>query len=256
MDGLIKLITSSKKRVDIIIELSKNPCTLADLSRTLNSKPPNVVAQLKKLESEGIIESKGGRRYGLSEFGRLVYEVMVGFRMSMKIIKKHDMFWKSHDISSIPEHLLRRIGELGQCSVIQNPSEYIYEIHEDVVSNIILSNKIWGIYSVYHPKYPKLFSKLVSDGKSLNLIITKSLFKKLAEEIPDKLHDMTIYIIEENIKLSMMVSDKFLCLVLYSKAGQYDTEKFLISFDKTALNWGIDLYNYYKEKSERVITSS
>jgi len=46
MDKLIKLITSSKKRIDIMSELSKNPCTLADLSKALNSKPPNVITQL------------------------------------------------------------------------------------------------------------------------------------------------------------------------------------------------------------------
>ncbi len=250
MDKLIKLITSSKKRIDIMSELSKNPCTLADLSKALNSKPPNVITQLKKLELEGIIESRG-RIYGLSEFGRLIYEVLMGFRNCIEVIKKHDSFWKTHDTSSIPNHLLRRIGELGDCSIVKNPSEYIYEIHEDVINNIISSNKIWGIYSVYHPKYSLIFSKLVKDGKKINLIITEPLFKKLIREIPDNIKDMEIYITHENLKISMIVSDKFLCLILYSKNGCYDAEKFLISFDDTALIWGTDLYDYYLKKSKK-----
>jgi len=251
MDKLIKLVISSKKRIEIISELSKNPCTLANLSKALNSKPPNVITQLKKLESEGIVESRG-KTYALSEFGKIIYEVLMGFMGCMDIVKKHDYFWKSHDTSSIPNYLLRRIWELGNCNVIKNPSESIYELHEDIISNIMSSNEIWGISSVYHPKYSSLFSKLAKDGKNINLIITEPLSKKIVEEIPDKFDNINLYIIRDDVKLSMIVTDKFLCLVLYSKNGCYDAEKFLISFDRTALMWGADLYEYYLKKSRKL----
>ncbi len=89
-------------------------------------------------------------------------------------------------------------------------------------------------------------------GKNINLIITEPLSKKIVEEIPDKFDNINLYIIRDDVKLSMIVTDKFLCLVLYSKNGCYDAEKFLISFDRTALMWGADLYEYYLKKSRKL----
>lgn len=251
MDKLIKLIISSKKRMEIMSELSNNPCTLTELSKNIHSKPPNVITQLKKLESEGIVESKG-RIYRLSEFGKFIYEVLIGFIENIEVIKHNSGFWKSHDISSIPNYLLRRSWELGYCKIIKNPSESIYEIHECISSNLLSSNEIWGILPVYHPKYNFIISNLAKNGKKINLIITEPVFKKLINKITDKYNDINIYIINETIKLSMIVSDKFLCLILYSKNGCYDTENFLISFDKSALRWGMDLYRHYLKKSKKI----
>jgi len=253
---LIKLLIASEKRYKIILNLSGNPKSLSELSKIINVKPSNLLPHIRKLECEGLIESKNGK-YLLTESGKLVKELFLGVIFGMNIIEKYKDFWNSHDISSIPNSLLRRIYELGECKVVKNSSEDIYELHEEFIRNIGLSSKIYGISSVYHPEYPLTFLKLAKSGKDINLILTESVFDKVKKKNPKELKEYLeldnakMYVVED-AKLAMVVSDKFLYLSLYFKNGVYDVSEFLISYDESALMWGKELFDYYLKKSKEI----
>ena len=66
-----------------------------------------------------------------------------------------------------------------------------------------------------------------------------------------ELGNAKMYVVKD-AKLAMVVSDRFLCLSLYFKNGVYDVSEFLISYDKNALMWGKELFDYYLEKSKEI----
>ena len=174
---LIKLLITSEKRYKIILNLSDNPKSLSELSKIIDIKPSNLLPHLRKLEFEGLVESKNGK-YVLTESGKLVKELFLGAILGIEIVEKYKDFWNNHDISAIPNNLLKRIYELGNCAVVKNSSEDIYELHEEFIKNVKLSSNIYGISSVYHPEYPLMFLKLAKTGKNINLILTESVFNK------------------------------------------------------------------------------
>ena len=63
---------------------------------------------------------------------------------------------------------------------------------------------------------------------------------------------MKIYLIDE-LKIAFTVTDTFLSLGLFTLDGRYDVTMDLVSEDKKALKWGLDLFEYFRKKSRRVI---
>lgn len=75
---LVEVLTSSDKRSKIVLMLSEGPMSLAELTTKLGSCSSNVIPQIRKLELEGLVESRE-RAYTLTGFGRLVCELYSGF---------------------------------------------------------------------------------------------------------------------------------------------------------------------------------
>lgn len=256
LQRLLKLLITSEKRCKIILELSDVSKSLAELSKTLDITPSNLLPYLRKLEYEELVKSKNGK-YSLTESGKLVKELFLGFMLGADIVEKYMDFWNNHDISPIPNNLLKRIYELESCEVVKNPLEGIYELHEGFIRNIEVSDNIYGISSIYHPDYPLTFLKLAKTGKNIYLILTENVFNKVKEKNPKELNEYLelgnakMYVVKD-AKLAMVVSDRFLYLSLYFKNGVYDVSEFLISYDKNALMWGRELFGYYLNKSKEI----
>jgi predicted transcriptional regulator len=67
------------------------------------------------------------------------------------------------------------------------------------------------------------------------------------------MEDTRLFICDNKIELaSSIVTDLFISLSLVSKDGRYYNHE-MVSFEKSALSWGQELFNYYMEMSDRVI---
>ncbi len=254
---LLKLLANSEKRGRIALMLAERPRSLAELSKKLGSSSSNVLPQIRKLERKGLVKADDGT-YSLTEFGKLIAELFSGFLSGIEVIERHKNFWIEHDISCIPDHLLRRIHELQGCHIIENPPESIYEPHKEFVENIGSSTFVYGISSVYHPAYPKIFLDLAKSGKDINLILTERVFdkvkKKNSRELEEylSLENTAMHVSKKEVKLAMVVTDKFFSISLYFKNGIYDSSRDLISFSKTAILWGRELFEYYLNTSREI----
>ena len=58
LQRLLKLLITSEKRCKIILELSDVSKSLAELSKTLDITPSNLLPYLRKLECVGLVKSK------------------------------------------------------------------------------------------------------------------------------------------------------------------------------------------------------
>jgi predicted transcriptional regulator len=56
--------------------------------------------------------------------------------------------------------------------------------------------------------------------------------------------------VDEDIKIAFTVTEKFLNFGLFSHDGMYDATMVLINYDKDAIQWGEELYEYYLKKAE------
>ena len=107
-----------------------------------------------------------------------------------------------------------------------------------------------------------MFLELAKSGKNVNLILPKNIFSMIKEKNRPELSEYlglkntAMYVISDDIKLTMAVTNRFLSISLYFKDGAYDFKRDLISFSGSALSWGEELFNHYQNKSGEIKQSN
>ncbi|HEY9205401.1 MAG TPA: winged helix-turn-helix domain-containing protein [Candidatus Methanoperedens sp.] len=257
INKLLSTITYSRKREDLLIFLIDGPKTLEDIRTSLNVTSSGMIPQIRKMEEQNLVRQEG-KTYVLTDTGMIIAEAFNSFIKTINVIEKYEDFWTTHDIKAIPPALLEKIGDLGNCTIIEHRMENIYEPHREFLENILKSKKIRGVSPVVHPMYPDFFLKMVEKGSDISLIFTRNVFNKVKKEYGSllarglKFKNGSLYVSDEDIKLAFVATEVFFSLSLFFKKGGFDTTKDIISFDKSAILWGEKLFNYYKERSEEI----
>ncbi|VVB91161.1 Methanogenesis regulatory protein FilR1 [uncultured archaeon] len=254
MQDFLNIISSSDKRKKILLSLQDDPKTLGDFRRTLGFTSTGMLPQIRILKERNLVKQDDGQ-YTLTEIGQVVAGHLQLLVETLEVVEKHEEFWREHDVGAIPFPLLMRISELDDTRIIDNGIEELFEPHKEFIENILNSKKVMGISPIVHPNYPEFFLQLAERGTEVSLILTRKAFNKIEKEYNDMLvrglsfKNGSLYISDEDIKLSCAITDVFLSISLFFKNGVFDSSKDLVSFDKPALLWGEELFNYFKERS-------
>lgn len=111
---------------------------------------------------------------------------------------------------------------------------------------------MYGFCSIYNKDFPGLFNSL-STSKEVKIILAKDVFEKVRESHQEDLEDflqrgeMYVY---DNSRLTFVVSGGGLTMNLYHNS--YDSSNILICETNDGVNWGLNLFRYYLERSTRV----
>ncbi len=257
MSDLLDIITSSDKRKRLLLLLQDGPKTMSEILSSLNFTTTGMLPQIRILEERNLV-TQDGKKYLLTEIGQVITRHLSPFVKTVEVIEKHEDFWKGHDIGSIPSRLLMKIDQLGNYQIIESSVEEIYEPHKEFLENILKSKKLLGISPIVHPIYPDFFLQLAERGIEVSLILTRKAFNKVEKEYRDKLahglslQNVSLYISDEDIKLSCVSTDKFFSVSFFLKSGVFDSRNDVVSFDESALLWGEELFNYFRERSLRI----
>jgi predicted transcriptional regulator len=69
--------------------------------------------------------------------------------------------------------------------------------------------------------------------------------------------NFSVWVTGEKLRVGLTVTDKYLSLGLFKKDSHtYDSSTDLFSSDLRAIEWGEDLFRYYKERSARLDIAS
>ena len=110
--------------------------------------------------------------------------------------------------------------------------------------------------------YIDLFQHLILENDiNVELLLTKDVIQKIIQDIdPDNLkalknsmtrENIQIGIIHPEVRIAFTVTDKYLSLGLFYEQGDYDKSKDLISDDHDAVVWGNQLFEYYRNQSQK-----
>ncbi|NJD51820.1 MAG: winged helix-turn-helix domain-containing protein [Candidatus Methanoperedens sp.] len=253
---ILHLTACSDLRRNILISMIKNDKSLGDLRKELNISSTTALHALKDLEKNNLTFQQKNKNYALTNVGKIITLKLVDFGNAAEVMKKHERFWLEHDISGIPEHLMEKVGWLKNSNLIQiNPLDII-KTHSSYINYVKKAKWIKGISSIYSPDYPDIFKQLVLNNIDTSLILNDEVFNKIAE-ITGRMnldnaiinYKLEFLITKENLKLAFTVTDSFFSMGLFNKNGIYDTAFDLISTDNLAIQWGIELFNYYCNKA-------
>jgi predicted transcriptional regulator len=255
--NILQLVCSDLRR-NILISLNNGEKSLVDLREELKISSTTALHALRELEKGNLTFQAQNKKFSVTDIGTIITLKIIDFNNASEALKKHERFWLDHDLSGIPEHHMKKIGLLKDSNLVVISELDISKTNESYIAFIKTANWIKGVSPLYSPEYPRIFKELVEKNINTQIILTASVFKKLEdaiglENIKSLIyeHPLEIFMTEENLKVAFTVTDSFLSLGLFGKNGVYDITHDLIGTDESAIIWGNELFEYYRDKAKK-----
>jgi len=257
-NSLLDLILLSEKRTNVILLLLEGPKDIETIKKRLNASATSVQPQIKKLKEQNLIVQEKNL-YRLSEIGKIIADKMKPLLDTIYVFEENADYWTDRDIRGIPPLLLRRINELGHCTVIEPQIDHIFELIPGYVENAEKATRLQAAIPYFHPLFPSFYLKIAENGASLSLILPESILKRWVEDYREQTEK---FIKMENTKLfvctdcdripAITAADNFMAIALFPKNAMFD-RKYIICIEPGAIAWGKELYDYYEQRSERIL---
>ncbi|MDG6244819.1 MAG: winged helix-turn-helix domain-containing protein [Methanolobus sp.] len=255
--SMIDTIFMSEKRKNLMLLLRNGPKTMIEVLEVLDVTRHALLPQIKILSENGlVVKEKDVCR--LSEIGSIVVEDMVPLISTLIVLEENYDYWTEHELDAIPPQLLRRIGELRNCKMVEPDINDMFELNKDMIVRARESNFIMGATAFLHPSFPSFILDLVKSDIDVSIILAKNALEKhkvaYGKELDVFLHSVKgkLYVYPEHMKLaSLFIAEEFLMICLFDKSGKYD-RKDLVFCSADALNWGLELFEHYLTRSYRI----
>ncbi len=254
---LISFLVSSEKREKLLNILRSGPKTLQEIRAFLDVTSSGIIPEIRKMEEKNLVNQMN-REYVLTEIGEVVAESLLQLESILQIFNMNAKFWNEHNISCIPREFRTRLNELGNYEIIRSTPNDILKPEKEYLKNLLNARWMKAVSPVLHPDYPEYVINLADRGVPVSVIVTRELLGTLMEKYNDemkkglKYENTDIMVLDENIGISFSVTDFFLSMRLFLKDGNYDFYQNILSFDKSAIRWGEDMFNYFLTRSKKV----
>ena len=241
----------------MLISLSEGVKASGAIREELGLAASTVIHAARDLEKERLlVEREDG--YHLTPLGEIITLKLMETFKTMNVLNAHRDFWLTHDMDGIPKEFLSRIGELGDTEIIQSTPTNVIKALSYYLKLMRGVERLDGVSPILHPDFPKLIEKLVERGTKVRLVLTEEIFEigkekyyHLFQELINR-DNFQVWVTERPIKVAFSVTDSFLSLALFHIDGYFDTNNDLVSKSKGAINWGRELFEYYKKRARRV----
>lgn len=256
-EGQLKAFSRSAVRTKIMLILQGEELAGSDLEEKMDIRLSTILHSMRELIDDGLV-AKTGHGYTLTNVGRIQALLLDELVSAIAILEKHKGYWLTHDLSGIPADLLAKIGVLGQSEIISGDHAVLLRAQENFVNELNKSKKIRGVSPVIIPQYPEAIATAVMKGADVHLILTKNVFEIAIKEYSDTYRELLshknlkLYYTEEKVNVAFTVLDDTLSLGLFRLDGNYDLGSDLICRGDKTTKWGLDLFNYYLNKSHFV----
>lgn len=247
----IKYILTSGMRSKLLLTIYEHPKNLDDLRTELEKPSATILHGLKELETSNLIK-KVNKYYELTSNGYLITTNMVKLIENWYSVNKSKLFWNNHDLSDIPDDVLKNIYLLKDARYVNSTTSDLsnaFNAYIKLISNAEQLNIMLPIYSENHFKHLiQLLGK--KKFKSLELVINEEIKEAMQKnEYLNKSilqnEKVKIKCIRRKIKIFLTFSEEFASLTLFFKDGHYDDSQILIAHDKNSIKWAVNLYSYY-----------
>ncbi|WP_406657900.1 transcriptional regulator FilR1 domain-containing protein [Methanolobus sp. ZRKC2] len=249
------IVFTSNLAQDTLLLLNDGPKDIESILSTLKTNRQALFPQIRLLKEKNIIYHEGDS-CGLTAFGKIIVNKMVPLLSTFDLLE--DL--SDYKLDFIPPHLLKRVGEIGPCNVIDPSLPEICELDKEFHRKSEESRSVISITTFLFPNFSDIFAAYTEKGVHVSIVISDILHDKLKcsnyneyKKLLD--NEITeIYVHEAPLGLvSFTQNDYSILLRLLSgtEYSNYDYKRIL--FQRPAsLAWGRDLFDHYKKKSLQV----
>ncbi len=250
--SLLDVLFLSEKRKSLLTLLLDGPKNIEEIKSTLNVRSSPIMTQIKILMKHDLIV-ENNRLYKLSSIGEILVPKMKNILETFNVFDKNHEYWVNQDMNSIPPGFLDEIGKLGDYLEVNPDRNHVFEYPKEVVNHLAESGKVMITSSFFLPIYPSLCIELAAKGTEISLVFTEYVYDRMLNDYRRELEHFLnlkytkLYVCNNNnMKIaSSIVTEKFMAISLFCNSGIYYNHN-LVSFDDSALKWGRDLFDHYK----------
>lgn len=248
----IKYILSSGMRSKLLLCIYNNPKNLDDLRQDLKKPSATILHGLKELETINLVK-KVKKSYELTSNGYLLTTNMIKLIENWHSVNKTKDFWNNHDLSDLPEEVLKNIYLLKDAECVSSTTSNLSNAFNRYIQLISKANRLKIILPIYSENHFKYLMELLEKDKleSLDLVINRKILESLRKhELFNKNilqnSKVSVKCLNKELKLFLTYSDGFMSLSLFFNDGHYDDSQILIAKDENALKWASSLINHYR----------
>lgn len=245
------IVTLSGIRKELLLYLDEGPRSLSEIRDQFDITSPEVSPRIKELLEHDLIKFEN-KKYYMTPMGRTIIKNFRPFLETINVFDQYCDWWKEHDLSSIPDEMLYRIGEVINYFIIEDEPSDMDRTRAEFFNIINSSKNIVGVSCIFVDTLPELFINAIRNNGSISIVITNQIYSIIKQDYQDMLTEFLqndkaeLYVLDKDIKISQVVTDDCLFISLKTKNGKFDMYSNLVSNDSSSIKWGRDLYEYYK----------
>ena len=243
----VKYILTSSMRTKLLLVLYEHSKKLEDIRKDLKKPSATILHGLKELENKNLIH-KIQKYYELTSNGYILTTNMIKLIENWYSINKSKQLWNSHDLSDIPEEILKDIYLLKDVEYETSTTSDLSNAFNKYIQLLLNSTELKIILPIYSENHFKYIIDFLNENKpsKLELIVNEKILNSIKQNqnLEKSLlenENVTVKCIEQDLKLFLTCSDNFMSLTLFLKDGHYDDSQILIGKDKNALKWALNL---------------
>ena len=248
----IKYILTSSMRSKLLLAIYENPKNLDELRNELKKPSATILHGLKELENINLVK-KVQKSYELTSNGFLLTANMVKLIENWYSVSKSKIFWNNHDLSEIPDEILKDIYLLKDAEYVHSTTSDLSNAFNTYIKLISTTKHLKIILPIYSENHFKHLIKLLKTKKleSLELVISDEIYhsikkNKLLNKKILKNKKVSIHRINHKCKVFLTYCDEFVTLSLFFKDGHYDDSQILVARDENAHKWALKLAKNYR----------
>lgn len=238
--------------------LFDGPQEMETLLEELDTTRTALLPQIKILRENHLI-SKSDDSYELTTIGGLIVEEMKSFLSTADVFGGNCEYFGTHYIDFIPPSLLQKLSDLEKCKITEMTVEDFYDTDTELFEKALESHEWLEITSALHPSFHNFYVQMTDYVTDVSVIMTQGVYEKAKQENYDDLKELidlelvSLYMYPENPGFtSFIVAGQSIKFRLLTLKGVYDNKS--ISFSgPVALEWGKELFEYYKRQSVPII---
>ncbi len=235
---------ASENRLAILQTLNEKPNTFTNLIKEVDINSTEASRQLSRLTEALLIEKKGDGRYYNTLFGKLIISSI----SDMNFISERSGYFLEHDTAPIPLDLLRQIDALSEGEIVTGVYN-ILNTHEKLSED--LKGRFWYMSDDFPRHHLPNVEKVLEHGMELRVIFPKNLFRSL--KLGEKNREKIQFRVLDDIKLSIMTTNRFSMLKLPGPDGKIDQNTAIFGYDERFKEWCEKLFRYYWDTKSGIL---
>jgi predicted transcriptional regulator len=249
----LQALTGSSVRTKVILSLRDGPKGVSELTREIGASASTLLHSIKALQKDGTVGT--GPSYELTHAGHIKALALNNLIKVLAVVSQSEQFWQSHDLSGIPLSLQADIGKLEGATLVQNSPTDPLASQTAFMEAVLRAKEVRGVSGIIAPGYQDMILSLLEKGAKVSLILTRRVIERIK---PDAFKaalacdNFTLYEIDD-VRVGFSVTNELVTIALYRLDGSYDPQQDLICEGPDAVEWGGELFEYYRGQA-RIFT--
>jgi predicted transcriptional regulator len=234
---------ASADRLALLSSINNERQRLTNLSKVINASAQECSRHLSRLTDAGLIKKDSESLYYITPLGSGILHLLPG----LKFLLANRNYFRSHDLSFLPQSFLERIGELAEGEYVEHFSQILDRIKTTITTG---REYVWLISD--QPIVVGNAPGVSFHSKELpaRFIFESSVDRKTLDEIAKALPNSKIAILDD-IRLAMGINEKVAGVIFPKEdGGEIDFGGGFYSEETAFHNWCTDLFDFYWKRAK------